>query len=110
MATAQAPGGLGYTLGAFKWILRGLLFSVIGFGIGAGILAVVRTAALPLLGADGDQGPDDLLVRDGAQAFRDLVDAALPGDPLQRIRAATELPHSERGVGVGRRAGVRSQR
>ena len=58
--------------------------------------AVVRTVALPLLDGGKDQGPDDCLAREGRQALQALVDAALPGDPLQRARAAAAMPRNER--------------
>lgn len=45
MTTATASGkGLGYTLGAFRWIARGLVFALAGFAIGAGILAAIRVS------------------------------------------------------------------
>jgi cytochrome c oxidase subunit 1 len=50
MTTAQATApasstGQGNPVLAFKWIVRGLLFSLIGFAIGAGIAAAIRVAA-----------------------------------------------------------------
>jgi cytochrome c oxidase subunit 1 len=41
-AGAVRPGS---SLQAFRWIARGLLFGIIGFAVGAGVAAVIRTAA-----------------------------------------------------------------
>ncbi len=48
--------------------------------------ALVRISALPLGPGGADQGPDDFIAAKGAQAFRELVAGAVPGDPIEQIR------------------------
>lgn len=55
--------------------------------------AQVRFARLPFRADGSDQGPDDLLARCGVQALRDVVDAAVPIAPIERVRALGEGKH-----------------
>jgi hypothetical protein len=53
--------------------------------------ALVYAARLPLRPDGGDQGPDDVKVRLGVEGLKERLNAALPADPLQRVRALLEL-------------------
>ena len=50
--------------------------------------ADVRLVELSLTADGRDQGPDDLLSTQGPDEFRELVDAAVPADPVLRARNA----------------------
>jgi predicted P-loop ATPase len=49
-----------------------------------------------------DQGPDDFIARNGADAFRALVDAAVPADPQRRLEVAIEANPTDQAAAVGR--------
>ncbi len=50
-----------------------------------------------------DQGPDDFIARNGVEAFRRLVVAAVPADPQRRLAMETaDCTPVERSVAVGR--------
>ena len=52
-----------------------------------------------------DQGPDDYVCRAGVEAFQQLVDAAVPADPLRRFAEAMVLQGTNRAEAVARLLG-----
>ena len=52
--------------------------------------AHVRVSALPLREDGGDQGPDDFLANQGHDRLTAIIDAAVPADPIERVRALAQ--------------------